>query len=57
MPAVSGSQYRLMAGLAGNMHPNTKNAPSKSVAKDFVNATPAKLRSKWSKKPKKLKVV
>lgn len=56
MPAVSGKQYRFMAGLAGGMTPNNKNAPSASVAKDFVDKTPAKLRSKFSKKPRKLKL-
>lgn len=56
MPAKSPKQYRLMAGLAGGMTPNSDNAPSKAVAKEFVSATPSKLRSKWSKKSKKIRL-
>lgn len=56
MPATSAKQYRLMAGLAHGMEAYSKDAPSKSVAKDFVDKTSPKLRSKWSKKPKKLRM-
>jgi hypothetical protein len=50
MPAESGPQYRLMAGIANGMKPRGKNAPSVSVAKDFVDATPSSKRSEWAKK-------
>jgi hypothetical protein len=45
-----------MAGLAHGMKPSSKNAPSKEVAEEMVEKTPAKLRSNFSKKPKKLKL-
>jgi hypothetical protein len=49
VPAVSGPQYRLMAGLAHGWQPSgMKRPPSAGVAKDFVDATPPGDRSRWS---------
>ena len=48
MPAVSAKQYGLMQGIAhGSI--TGKSGPSKSVAREFVNATPAKKRRKFAK--------
>lgn len=52
MPARSASQYRFMAGIANGMKPNSGVGPSKKVAKDFVDKTPAKKRSMFMKKKK-----
>jgi len=54
MPAKSAAQYKFMAGIAHGMKSYKKNAPSAAVAEDFVHKTPAKLRTKFSKGPKKL---
>lgn len=52
MPAVSGKQYRLMAGIkAGTIKATGGLSPAK--AGEFVSATPPKMRSKWARKPKK----
>jgi len=56
MPAKSAAQYRLMAGIAHGMKPYSKNAPSASVAKEFVDKTPAKMRSSFSKGKKKMRI-
>ena len=48
MPAVSSKQYGLMQGVAhGSI--TGKSGPSKSVAREFINATPAKKRRKFAK--------
>lgn len=50
MPARSAAQYRLMAAVA---HGSAKKSGiPKSVAKEFVDATPAKKRSKFMKAAK-----
>lgn len=50
MPAVSGKQYRFMAGIAHGMKPRKGIGPSPEVAEEFVHKTAAKKRSLWSKK-------
>lgn len=51
MPAKSAKQYRLMQAAAhGNL---TGPGPSKEVAKEFIDKTPAKKRSLFMKKDKK----
>lgn len=53
MPAKSGPQYRLMQGIAhGSIKATGGLNPAK--AKEFITATPQSLRSKWSKKKKKI---
>ena len=47
MPAVSGKQYRFMAGIAHGMKPYKGKGPSKEVAKEFVDKTPHEKRSKF----------
>jgi hypothetical protein len=49
MPAVSGKQYRLMAGIAHGMKPLKSAGPSPAVAKEFIDATSKKKRKLWSK--------
>lgn len=51
MPAASGKQYRLMAGIAHGSIPATGGL-TKGTAKDFVANTPKANRSKWTKKTK-----
>ena len=54
MPAKSGKQYRFMAGIAHGMKPfKGMGGPSEAVAKEFVEKTSKKKRSRWShnKKP------
>lgn len=47
MPAKSAKQYGLMQGvLHGSI--TGSSAPTRAVAKEFVNATPAKKRSKFA---------
>ena len=51
MPAKSAKQYGLMqatlhSGITGK---SGKSGPSKAVAKEFINATPAKKRSVFAK--------
>jgi hypothetical protein len=51
MPAKSAKQYRLMAATAYGKGPKMSSiGPSKGVAKEFVNKTPAKKRSIFMKK-------
>lgn len=52
MPAKSGPQYRMMAGIAAGNIPATGGL-NKAKAKEFVSATPSVNRSKWSKKKNK----
>jgi len=53
MPAKSGKQFKLMAGvMSGSI--KGSGIPS-STASDFVHATPAKKRSAFSKHLKKFK--
>jgi hypothetical protein len=48
MPAKSGKQYRFMSGImAGSIKPG--NGPSKAVAREFVEKTPAKKRSEFAR--------
>lgn len=48
MPAKSAKQYGLMQGIAhGSI--TGKAGPSRAVAKEFVNATPAKKKHKFAK--------
>lgn len=49
MPAKSPAQYRLMAGIAHGMKPNSGVGPSKKVAEEFVKATPKKKRMQFMK--------
>jgi hypothetical protein len=56
MPAVSGKQYRFMAGIAHGMKPrsgasksNKGLGPSPAVARDFVMKTPPEKRSQFAK--------
>jgi hypothetical protein len=51
MPAKSDKQYRFMAGVAHGSIPATGGL-TKGKAKEFVDATPPKMRSKWSQKKK-----
>lgn len=53
MPAKSGRQYRLMAGIAHGMKPRSGVGPSPEVAREFVEATPADKRKAFSKALKK----
>ena len=53
MPAVSGKQYRFMAGIAHGMKPRHGIGPSPEVAEEFIHKTPAKKRSMFMKKKKK----
>ena len=54
MPAKSKAQYGLMQGIMhGSIMPD--HGPSKSVAKEFVNKTPAKKKSIFAKNLKKHK--
>jgi len=46
MPAKSKAQYGLMQAAA---HGSITGGPSKAVAKEFVNKTPAKKRKKFAK--------
>ena len=48
MPAKSRAQYRLMQAILHG-HPKGKRLPSKKVAREFVEKTPSKKRSEWSK--------
>jgi len=56
MPAKSGKQYRLMAGVAHGTIPATGGL-SKEVAKKFVDETPPKNRSNFTKKKKNSKMM
>ncbi len=51
MPVKSGSQYRLMQGIAHGSIP-AKGSLTPAVAKEFVEATPPKKRKQFSKKKK-----
>lgn len=51
MAVKSPKQYRMMAGVAHGSIPATGGL-TKGKAKEFVDATPSGLRSKWSKKKK-----
>jgi hypothetical protein len=51
MPATSGKQYRLMAGIAHGSIKATGGL-TKAKAAEFVTATPKTLRSKWTKRKK-----
>ena len=53
MPAVSGKQYRFMAGIAHGMKPRGGVGPSPEVAEEFVHKTSAKKRSMFMKKKRK----
>jgi len=55
MPAVSGRQYRFMAGKAHGMKSFKGKGvgPSEEVAEEIVKKTPAKKRSLFMKKKKK----
>ncbi len=59
MPAKSAKQYKFMAGIAHGMKPykgkGFDGGPSKKVAEEFVEKTPAKKRSMFSKKKGKSK--
>jgi hypothetical protein len=50
MPAKSGKQYRFMQMIAHNPGKAKQLGVSQSVGKDFVDATPAADRSRFSKK-------
>ena len=52
MPAVSGKQYRFMAGIAHGMKPRKGIGPSPKVAEEFVHKTSPKKRSMFMKKKK-----
>jgi hypothetical protein len=52
MPAKSGKQYRLMQ-MALHSKDTKGIGPSKEVAKEFIEKTPEKKRSIFSKKKKK----
>jgi hypothetical protein len=52
MPAKSGAQYRLMAGIAHGWKPKGKlksAGPSPAVAEEFINKTSVSKRKLWSK--------
>lgn len=49
MPAISGKQYRFMAGIAHGMKPRKGIGPSPEVAREFVEKTSSKKRKQWSK--------
>ena len=53
MPARSGAQYRLMAGVMSGAIKGS--GIDKSVAKEFVDKTPAAKRSRFAKHLKKHK--
>lgn len=57
MPAVSGRQYRFMAGKAHGMKSKGMKSkgvgPSEEVAEEIVNKTPKKKRSLFMKKSSK----
>jgi hypothetical protein len=38
MPSKSAKQHRFMAAIAHGMKPRKKNAPSKAVAREFIDA-------------------
>jgi len=51
VPATSAKQFRLMEGVA---HGSIKRKGlSPAVANEFVDDTPARKRSQWSRKPRK----
>lgn len=51
MPAKSGKQYRFMQMIAHGGKPSgIDTAPSKKVAREFIDKTPAKNRKKWARK-------
>jgi len=52
MPAVSGKQFRFMAGVAHGMKQRKGIGPSAEQAEEFVRKTPKAKRSLWSKKRK-----
>lgn len=55
MPAKTGKQYRFMAMIAHNKEKTKSDSigPSKEVAKEMVDKTPAKKRSLFMKKKDK----
>jgi hypothetical protein len=53
MPAVSGKQYRFMAGIAHGMKPRGGKGPSQEVAEEFVHKTPSAKRSAFGKSLRK----
>ena len=53
MPAKSGKQYRMFAGIAHGMKKKGKGiGPSEEVAEEMVKKTPKKKRSMFMKKGK-----
>ena len=48
MPAKSSKQYGFMQGILHGSITGGKSAPSRSVAREFVDATPAKKRHKFA---------
>jgi hypothetical protein len=53
MPAKSAKQYRFMQAIAHGSSNKVNVGPSKEVAKEFIEKTPAKKRSAFMKKGKK----
>jgi hypothetical protein len=49
MPIKSAKQYRLMAGIAHGMKDRKGIGPSKKVAREMVEKTPSKMRSRFMK--------
>jgi hypothetical protein len=49
MPAKSGKQYRMMQAIAHGTSNKQGIGPSVSVAREFIEKTPAKKRKEWSK--------
>jgi len=50
MPAKSAKQYRFMQMIAHGGKSSKGIGPSESVAREFIEKTPAKKRKDWSKK-------
>lgn len=50
MPAKSGKQYRFMQMIAHGGKSKTDAGPSKEVAREFIEKTPAKKRKLFAKK-------
>ena len=52
MPARSAKQYRLMQMVAHGKKPSNFAGPSKAVAEEIINKTPAEKKSLFAKKKK-----
>jgi hypothetical protein len=53
VPTKSGKQYRFMQAVAHGSVTGGSSGPSRSVAKEFVEKTPAKKRRMFSKELRK----